>query len=107
MSLSANGTSDGILWMAMPYAEEANHHTVRGVLRALDASDVSKDELWDSESTGDDKDRLGEFAKFNPPTIANGKVYVATFQEEIVSDDGTRKKAEDGDKPALVIYGLK
>jgi len=107
MSLSANGTSDGILWVAMPYAEEANHNTVRGVLRALDASDVSKDELWDSESTGDDKDRLGQFAKFNPPTIANGKVYVATFQEESVSDDGTHKKAEDGDQPALVIYGLK
>src|SRR5205085_8259892 len=37
----------------------------------------------------------GWHAKFNPPTVVNGKVYVASFG----SDDGT-------DAPKLVCYGL-
>ena len=106
-SISANGQSDGIVWVTMPFAASANHAVVRGVLRAFDASDISGGELWDSEATGDDNDRLGQFAKFCPPTIANGKVYVATFQEETVTQDGVHHKAANGDQPALVIYGLR
>jgi hypothetical protein len=107
LALSANGTTDGtgILWVTMPYAGNANHLVVRGILRAFDASDVSKAELWDSENTGNQNDRLGQFAKFCPPTVANGKVYVATFQQEFVTANGTRLKAQGGDQPALVIYG--
>jgi outer membrane protein assembly factor BamB len=107
LALSANGTTDGtgILWVAMPLAGNANHLVVRGVLRAFDASDVSKPELWDSESTGNQNDRLGQFAKFCPPTVANGKVYMATFQQENVTASGQHVKAQGGDQPALVIYG--
>jgi len=109
MALSANGDVDGsgVLWVAMPYSVNANHGVVRGVLRALDASDISKPELWDSEHTGNDRDRLGEFAKFCPPTVANGKVYVSAFQREIVSRDGVHSKAPQGGPSALVIYGLR
>jgi len=109
MSLSANGDADdsGILWITMPYASNANHAVVRGVLRALDASDVSKAELWDSENTGNTNDRLGQFAKFCPPTIANGKVYVGTFQQETIGHDGVHRPSLGGDQPALAIYGLK
>jgi hypothetical protein len=109
MSISANGSKDGsgILWVAMPYASNANHAVVRGVLRALDASDMSKTELWDSEDTGNNKDRLGQFAKFCPPTVANGKVYVATFQEETIGNDGIHRIARGGDQPAVAIYGLR
>jgi hypothetical protein len=46
------------------------------------------------------------FAKFNPPTVANGKVYAATFQQERI-DNGAHKKMDGGDQPALVIYGPK
>jgi hypothetical protein len=107
LALSAFGAGDGtgILWVNMPYAENANHMVVRGVLRAFDASDVSKGELWDSESTGNDNDRLGQFAKFCPPTVANGKVYVATFQQETVLANNKHVKTMDGDRPSLVIYG--
>jgi len=107
LSVSADGSKDGtgILWATMPFAMNANHMVVRGILRAFDASDVSKGEIWDSESTGNDNDRLGQFAKFCPPTVANGKVYVVTFQQETVLANGKHVKTDGGDQPALVIYG--
>jgi hypothetical protein len=108
LTVSANGSdaSTGIVWATMPFNGNANQEVVRGVLRAFDASDVSKGQLWSSEDSGVQADRLGWFAKFNPPVVANGKVYVATFQQERI-DNGVHKKAEGGDQPALVIYGLK
>jgi len=111
LSLSAAGTTDGtgILWVNMPYQSNANHFVVRGVLRAFNASDVSTGELWDSEDTGNPNDSLGQFAKFNPPIVANGKVYVATFQQEAILANGTHVQAQGQgvDQPALVIYGLR
>jgi hypothetical protein len=109
LALSANGTDEGtgILWVTMPYSGNANHMVVRGVLRAFDASDISRPELWDSESTGNRNDRLGAFAKFNPPTVANGKVFVATFQQENITAEGLHLKNPNGERPALVIYGLR
>jgi hypothetical protein len=109
MSLSADGNKDGtgIVWVTMPYANSANRFVVRGVLRAFDAADVSRPQLWDSENTGNPNDRLGQFAKFSPPTVANGKVYVATFQAESVGTDNVHTKKQGGDQPALAIYGLK
>lgn len=109
LSISANGSAagSGILWATLPLTASANRFVVRGVLRAWDASNLSKGELWDSESTGNENDRLGQFAKFCPPTVANGKVYVATFQQETVGNDGIHRKAQGGDQPALVIYGIR
>jgi hypothetical protein len=109
VTLSADADNDdtGIIWVAMPFAENANKAVVRGVLRAFNAMDVSQ-QLWDSESTGVPSDRLGQFAKNNPPVVANGKVYMATFHaESIRTADGVHTKLAGGDQPALVIYGLK
>jgi hypothetical protein len=111
LSLSADGDKDGtgIVWASMPLAEDANPNVVRGVLRAFDASDVSngsRGQLWSSEDEGIPADSLGMFAKFCPPTVANGKVYVATFQEERV-ENGIHAKLPEGKMPALVIYGQK
>ena len=80
---------------------------VRGVLRAFDASDVSngsRGQLWSSEDVASDS--VGMFAKFCPPTVANGKVYVASFQQERVTN-GVHEKMPGGRMPALLIYGLK
>jgi hypothetical protein len=111
LSLSASGTTDGtgILWVNMPLRANANHLVQRGVLRAFNASDVSQPELWDSEGTGNTSDSLGQFAKFNPPIVANGKVYVATFQQEAILANGVHVKAQGAgvDQPALAIYGLR
>lgn len=84
LSISANGSQpgSGILWAAMPYERDAEDAVVNGVLRAFDASDLSV-ELWNSriDSVRDD---LGNFAKYVPPTVANGKVYVSTFSGQLV-----------------------
>ena len=53
----------------------------KGALYAYDAADVSKASLWNS--TLDAKDDVGNFAKFSPPTVANGKVYLATFSGKL------------------------
>jgi hypothetical protein len=85
-SLSANGesSSSGILWTTsvIPDAQSlrgrnAYYDTKRGILRAFEAGNLAN-ELWNSEMNSG-RDNLGYFAKFNPPTVANGKVYVAAF----------------------------
>lgn len=48
-----------------------------GILRALDADGLSL--LWDSSSAS-----FGNWAKFVPPVVANGKVYLATFSNKLV-----------------------
>jgi hypothetical protein len=50
-------------------------------LRAFRAADVSV-ELWNSEQVKT-RDAVGRFAKFCPPVIANGKVYLATFSNRV------------------------
>ena len=73
MLLSASGSQagTGILWA--PIAELGGQIPgVMGVLHALDASNLSTD-LWNSELNSN-RDRAGNFAKFNPPTVANGKI---------------------------------
>lgn len=106
LTVSSNGTdaATGIVWATMPFKDNANMAVVQGALRAFDASDVTKGELWDSEASG--KDNLGFFAKFNPPVVANGKVLVCAFQQERI-DNGEHFVANGGLQPALVIYGLK
>jgi hypothetical protein len=104
LSISSDGDQDGIVWASMPLAENANSLVVRGVLRAFDASDISRGQLWSSEDVASDS--VGMFAKFCPPTVANGKVYVASFQQERVTN-GIHEKTPGGRVPALLIYGLK
>jgi hypothetical protein len=79
LSISANATvpGTGIVWATTPIGESANWKTVPGELRAFDAGDLSH-ELWDSQQDAA-RDAVGDFAKFNAPTIADGKVYVGTF----------------------------
>ena len=80
MSLSADGdkTESGVIWVTMPVSKSANNAVVPGVMRAFDAADVSR-ELWNSEANAD-RDGLTNYAKFNPVTVYNGRVYVPTFK---------------------------
>jgi hypothetical protein len=114
ITVSADGDRNGtgIVWVTMPLADNANRAVVRGILRAFDATDVSnggRGQLWSSEDEVIPTDSLGMFAKFCPPTVANGKVYVATFQQERVTTENSphEKLRPGGLQPALAIYGPK
>jgi hypothetical protein len=83
LALSANATKagTGILWAVVPLDGDANQQRgVKGIVLALDAQDVSRT-LWTSEQFAQ-RDRLGLFAKFNPPVIGGGKVFVATYGDD-------------------------
>ena len=84
LSVSSNGniSGTGILWASYAISGDAENESSVGVLRAFDASDITK-ELWNS-NLNDRTDRVGYFAKFCPPTIANGHVYLATFSKEVL-----------------------
>ncbi|MDP9148405.1 MAG: hypothetical protein M3O36_00470 [Myxococcota bacterium] len=84
ITVSSNGTmpGTGVVWgttlpqPAQPYAYDAAwHHIVPGILYAMDAEDITKN-LWNSDKNP--ADSLGLFAKFSPPVVADGKVYVGT-----------------------------
>jgi hypothetical protein len=82
LSLSANGDKDGILWAAIHATGDSWHESRPGILHAYDADDIGR-ELWSSlENPG--RDDCGEYSKMAPPTIANGKVYLASFGTENV-----------------------
>ena len=77
LSLSANGEKDGILWAAIHATGDSWHESRPGILHAYDADDVGR-ELWNSWQNKS-RDDCGEYSKIAPPTIANGKVYLASF----------------------------
>lgn len=119
LSLSANSNDrmTGIIWASHPtgctgkrdntekdarctdpmYWGDASSGTVRGTLRAFDASTMK--EIWNSDQRT--VDALGFVSKFAPPTIVNGKVYAATF-----ADPAVEHCLMDACRAKLVVYGL-
>ena len=89
LTVSSNGTTagTGIVWAFLPACKSAWKATCPGALYAWDATDIAKPSLWNS--TLNAADAPGEYAKYSPPTVVNGKVYVATWSG------------------SLVVYGLK
>ena len=81
LTLSANGEQQGsgVLWATVVTGGDAeNNPPVPGELHAFDAANVSH-ELWNS--TMNAAGPFGNFAKYVPPLVANGKVYVATASQ--------------------------
>ncbi len=76
-SLSANGNlqGSGVVW--------GTHDGSGGTVRAYEAVNVAH-ELWNSQQNAA-RDALGNYVKFCAPTIANGKVYVATSANKLVA----------------------
>jgi hypothetical protein len=92
ISLSANGKKDGILWASIHASGSSWHESRPGILHAYDADDILH-ELWNSLENPT-RDDCNNYSKTAPPTIANGKVYLASF--------GTRNTGSG----QLCVYGL-
>jgi hypothetical protein len=83
LALSADGdkAGSGTLWAVVPLDGDANKQRgVKGIVLALDAQDITRT-LWTSEQVPG-RDALGLFAKFNPPLVVDGKVFVATYGDQ-------------------------
>lgn len=107
-----SGSSDGdlpdtaILWASVPFNTVGSttnfavggglNNVVPGVLHAFDADDLNFD-VWNSEANPS-RDGSFMFAKFNPPVVANGRVYTATFG----STDGPPQTATG----SINVYGM-
>ena len=72
LAVSSSGASGGLLWGVGS----------DGVVRAFDATDVSKAPLWTS-ALNSARDGLGSPGHFQFPTVVNGKVYVGTSGRSI------------------------
>ncbi len=68
-SISANGTSNAILW--------AVENNKPAVLHAFDPTDLAT-EFYNSNQAAGGRDQFGNGNKYMVPTIANGKVFVGT-----------------------------
>ncbi|NYF79907.1 hypothetical protein [Granulicella arctica] len=92
LSLSAHGDKDGILWAAIHASGDSWHESRPGILHAYDADDINH-ELWNSlQNPG--RDDCNNYSKMAPPTVTNGKVYLASFGTE---NTGTGQ---------MCVYGL-
>ena len=99
LAISANGNSNGVLWASTPYNGNAVHQSVQGVLYAFNADTLSL--LW-TDKTKDARDEIGMFAKYVPPVVANGKVYVPNFGP-VNNTDGTGNLVAYGLLPVLTV----
>ena len=68
-SVSANGTSDGIVWAV-------ENHAAVGILHAYDATDLAH-ELYNSAQAPNNRDTFSD-NKFITPVVARGKVFIGT-----------------------------
>jgi hypothetical protein len=68
-SVSANGTSNGIVW--------AHENSSPAVLHAYDAANLAH-EIYNSNQAAGGRDQFGTGNKYITPTIADGKVFVGT-----------------------------
>jgi len=82
LTLSSNGDGQGIVWALINGQGGADHRVPPGILVAVNATTLSQ--LW-SSTTNAARDDFGLLAKWVPPLVVNGKVYVATSSNQVVA----------------------
>jgi hypothetical protein len=95
--ISANGTSNGILWM-IDHGQPLQSGSTQtdATLRAYNPNNLGAGELYDSNINSGDAPGYG--IKFSAPIVANGKVYISTGHDPVTA---TNPEGE------LDVYGLK
>ncbi len=94
--ISANGTSDGILWtIDQGQPLQSPQAVTHATLYAYDATNLSN-ELYSSDAISADQAGIG--IKFSSPIVANGKVYISTGTDPVTA---TNPRGE------IDVYGLK
>ena len=95
--ISANNTSNGILWM-IDHGQPLQSGTTQtnATLRAYNANNLSAAELYSSSTNSADVPGYG--IKFTAPIVANGKVYISTGHDQVSSPNPQGE---------LDVYGLK
>lgn len=82
LSANADTTGTGVVWATVATSGDAeNNPPVPGTLYAFDAGNVAN-QLWNSNMDAA-RDSFGNFAKFVPPLVVNGRVYVATWSQQV------------------------
>ncbi len=84
LTLSAWGArhNTGILWATrVTSGDEESDPPVPGALYAFNAENLSQD-LWDSTMDAS-RDGFGNFAKFAPALVENGRLYVPTWSKQL------------------------
>jgi len=114
LTVSSNGPSgaNGIVWSVAPLKSNwrdpvATVVPVPSVVRAFNAVPTggTMTELWNSEM--DAGDMVGSASKWQPPLVANGKVYVVTYDNKVVIYGLTppRLKPRDIRRTMILIKG--
>ncbi len=118
LSISANGSQagTGLIWALVPLYGDANtQRGVRAQLLAFDAQNIKLD-IWRSEplDASFGPNSVGLYAKFAAPTIANGKVFVATYGDHETPQGPIPYWQQNMPAPASVpqnhyvaVYGLR
>jgi hypothetical protein len=81
ISSDGNKAGTGILWAVVPVSGDAWHDSAVAKFYAFDATDVSKPPLWSSPDSAEGEksaEFVASLAKWAPPVVANGKIYLAT-----------------------------
>ena len=113
VSADGNTAGTGIVWALLPYAGDANRERgVQAQLLAFDARNIKTD-IFRSSPPNDPfgANSVGLFAKFVPPLIANGKVFVTTYgDKETAGEFGNQNTPPRNGLPKkfyVAVYGLK
>lgn len=96
--ISANGATDGIVWVldhGQPIQNPTGAPPSAAILRAFDANNITH-ELYNSSQSQADMAGIG--IKFTAPIVANGKVFIGTAHDPLTVANP---------KGELDVYGLK